>query len=162
MIFFCEDCGEKNFLTQTQLKNGKAVFKCDACNYMNSYAYQISEKKYLKKINQFFKDIQTSPEIIGSFLFHGKTGVLKNNMPDMLKESDLKILGKTITNNYLIGCSQYSDINEMTLVIANKNMIAKMIDSNLTLIIVSKIFPLSKYILDKLDHLVSDNTGQNR
>ncbi|HGY11501.1 MAG TPA: hypothetical protein ENK36_03985 [Desulfobacterales bacterium] len=128
---------------------------------MNSYAYPIS-KKNLKKIDQFFKDIQVSPEIIGSFLFHGKTGVLKNNMPDMLKESDLKVLGKTITNNYLIGCSQYPDINEMTLVIANKNMIAKMIDSNLTLIIVSKIFPLSKNILDKLEHLVSDNTGQNR
>ena len=161
MIFFCEDCGEKNILAQTQLKNGKAVFRCTACHYMNSYAYPIS-KKNLKKIDQFFKDIQASPEIIGSFLFHGKTGLLKNNMPDMLKESDLKVLGKTITNNYLIGCSQYSDINEMTLVIANKNMIVKMIDSNLTLIIVSKTFPLSKNILNKLDRLVSDSTGQNR
>ena len=135
MIFFCEDCGEKNFLTQSQLKNGKAVFRCDACDYMNSYAFQTSEKQYLKIIDPFFKDIQGAPDIIGSFLFHRKTGILKNNMPDILKEPDLLILGKTITNNYLIGRSQYPDINEMTMVIANKNMIVKMIDDDLMVII---------------------------
>ena len=45
MIFFCEDCGEKNLLEPAQFKDGKAVFRCDSCNYLNSYVFLAPEEK---------------------------------------------------------------------------------------------------------------------
>ena len=58
MIFFCEDCGEKNSLYPEQYKNGKAVFRCSTCHYMNSYNFHAPPKKtnpLLKKFMQISK-----------------------------------------------------------------------------------------------------------
>jgi len=45
MLFFCEDCGEKNFLVPKQFKDGKALFKCGSCDFFNSYVFQVSGKR---------------------------------------------------------------------------------------------------------------------
>ncbi len=37
MIFFCEDCGTRNVLTDEYIKQGIVTFRCQACNYLNSY-----------------------------------------------------------------------------------------------------------------------------
>ena len=58
MIFFCEDCGEKNFLTPKQYENERAVFRCSSCQYQNSYIFRAPEKKIpplLKKFLQISK-----------------------------------------------------------------------------------------------------------
>ena len=49
MIQFCEDCGEKNFLSSKQLRDGKAVFKCTECGYYNSYNLKPDKKPYSEK-----------------------------------------------------------------------------------------------------------------
>lgn len=154
MIFFCEDCGEKNILSPTQLKDGKAVFRCKSCRYLNSYRTQPAENPYLKKTDDDLNLLRRFPEIIGSFLFHRETGVLKNNMPGILKKNDLDILGKILTQNYWVCHAQYPDVHEMALIISNKNIMVKMIDRNLALIIACKIFPLSKNCMDQLDRMV--------
>ncbi len=154
MIFFCEDCGEKNILSPTQLKDGKVVFRCKSCRYLNSYRTKPAENPYLKKTDDDLNLLRHFPEIIGSFLFHRKTGVLKNNMPGILKKTDLNILGKILTQNYWACYAQYTDVHEMALIISNKNIMVKMIDRNLALIIVCKTFPLSKNSMDQLDCLV--------
>ena len=51
MIFFCEDCGGKNLLAPTQLKDGKAVFRCDSCDYLNSYSFSTPEEKEVLDLN---------------------------------------------------------------------------------------------------------------
>lgn len=161
MIFFCEDCGEKNILTPQQVRNGKAVFTCKVCQYMNSYAFGTDKKLSLKKENAFFKAIQPFPEITGSFLFHRRTGVLKNHMPVILQETDLKILGKILLENFWTCSSLYPDVDEMALILSGKSIVVKMIDNNLAVIITSKTFPLSKRITDQLNLLVSNDRVQN-
>ncbi|CCK80567.1 hypothetical protein [Desulfobacula toluolica] len=160
MIFFCEDCGEKNILSPTQLKDGQAVFRCKYCSYLNSYRTKSAGKVYSKQIDEDLNLFGNLPEIIGFFFFHRKTGVLKNNMPGILKKTDLDILGKILTNSYWVCHAQYQDVHEMVLIISNKNMIVKIIDSNLAFIIACKIFPLSKNSMDLLNRLVDQLVNQ--
>ena len=35
MLYFCEDCGEKNFLEPEAVHNGRITFRCRVCNYLN-------------------------------------------------------------------------------------------------------------------------------
>ncbi|MBF0378344.1 MAG: hypothetical protein HQK72_12810 [Desulfamplus sp.] len=37
LIFFCEDCGTRNRLTDENVKDGIVTFRCNTCNYLNSY-----------------------------------------------------------------------------------------------------------------------------
>ena len=46
MIQFCEDCGQKNSIDSAQIQENKAVFKCSACNYQNSYRIKLETKTY--------------------------------------------------------------------------------------------------------------------
>jgi hypothetical protein len=50
MIQFCEDCGQKNILDLTQIKQGQAVFKCRACDYHNCFHIKIEKKNYSEKL----------------------------------------------------------------------------------------------------------------
>ena len=161
MIFFCEDCGKKNILSPTQLKDGKAVFRCNACNYWNSYSVKTLEEPDLKRADAVLNRLPPFPEIIGSFLFHTATGVLTNNMPDMLNNSDLDVLGKLLTKMVSAGRSQYPDVKEMALILSSKNITVKMMNKDLAVIIVGKIFPLSKPLRDQLGQLGSTGTAQN-
>lgn len=36
MIVFCEDCGEKNLIDDSQIGETKIRFRCNACNYLNT------------------------------------------------------------------------------------------------------------------------------
>lgn len=162
MILFCEDCGEKNVLETKQVKEGKAIFICRICDYSNSYRIETTKKTFPKramagKKELLLLEIEPFPDLIGSFFFHVKTGVIKSNMPDLLKKSDLEILGKVLVKNYRLSINQYHDINEITLTIANKNMILKKVNSDLFYIMACKTFPLSKDLLDKLDLLIKDS-----
>jgi hypothetical protein len=64
MIQFCEDCGEKNFLNSAQMQAGKAVFKCTACSYYNSYNIKIDKKTYSKKLLNLSKTVGVEQYII--------------------------------------------------------------------------------------------------
>lgn len=161
MIFFCEDCGKKNDLPPAHLKQGKAVFRCKACNYSNSYRITPPKESPPKKADSFFTDIKLFPEIIGSFLFHKKKGLLNNNMPDILKKNDLVILGKLLTDTLYECCVEYPDVEEMTLKISNKFMLVKMIDLNLAVIIAGRSSPLPQNIIDRLALFVSDQQAQH-
>jgi DNA-directed RNA polymerase subunit RPC12/RpoP len=159
MIFFCEDCAEKNLLSQSHLKNGKATFRCSHCSYMNSYKIKPvdnnkdREYKGLEYVGEILNSLSRFPEIIGSFIFHKKKGVLANNMPASLKQTDLYFIAQILVKNYYYGLSQYPDVNEMVLVISNKNMMVKMINHNLAIIVVCKAFPLSREITYQMKRL---------
>ena len=51
MIQFCEDCGQKNILSISQIQDGKAVFICSSCNYHNSFRLKSAEKIYFEKLS---------------------------------------------------------------------------------------------------------------
>ncbi|NOX33812.1 MAG: hypothetical protein GXP56_08740 [Deltaproteobacteria bacterium] len=127
---------------------------------MNSYAINSINKTQVKKARTCLKRIQTFPEIIGGFLFHKKKGILKNNMPGLLKEKDLEFLGNILTQSFSAGRSCYPDANKMVLIIYKKNIVLKMIGPDLALIIVCKTYPLSKQITDQLLYLTSNHKAQ--
>jgi DNA-directed RNA polymerase subunit RPC12/RpoP len=161
MIFFCEDCGEKNLLGPAQVRERKAVFRCTVCGYPNSYPVKAVKKNYSGKPDTFFQGLKAFPEIIGSFLFHCKNGVLINQMPGILKENDLDTLGKILTESYLTCRTLYQDVTEMAFIISGKNITVKMIDNNMAVIIASRTLPLSQPVMDQLACLVSNNKTDN-
>ena len=161
MIFFCEDCGEKNDLTPEHLKQGKAVFRCRVCNYSNSYRITPPKETPPESVDSFFTEIKLFPEIIGSFLFHKKKGLLKNDMPGTLKKKDLAILGKLLADSLSICCMEYPDVEEMTLMISNKSILVKMIDVNLAVILVGNSSHLPQNIITRLARFVSDQQTQH-
>ena len=55
MIFFCEDCGGNNNLSPEQYESGKALFRCSSCHYLNSYIFQVPEKKKKPLLNKFMQ-----------------------------------------------------------------------------------------------------------
>ncbi len=64
MIQFCEDCGEKNFLNSELLQDGKAVFKCTACGYYNSYNLKTDKNIYSEKFLNLSKTVGVDQYII--------------------------------------------------------------------------------------------------
>jgi len=64
MMQFCEDCGEKNFLNSEQPRDGKAVFKCTACGYYNSYNLKPDKKTYSEKFLILSKTVGVEQYII--------------------------------------------------------------------------------------------------
>ncbi|OQY52989.1 MAG: hypothetical protein B6230_01475 [Desulfobacteraceae bacterium 4572_89] len=150
MIFFCEDCGEKNDLGKENIKNGKAVFRCVSCQYLNSYMVSAA----LKETDILLKKITSCPEVIGTFLYHKKNRVINNHMPKMLHETDLEILGRCLLNSYLTAQSLYSDINEEMVTISDKHITIQKIEPDLFIFIVSKNLPLSETVQNLLISLI--------
>ncbi|MBF0209593.1 MAG: hypothetical protein HQK64_04820 [Desulfamplus sp.] len=52
MIFFCEDCGTRNSLTDEYIKQGIVEFRCKSCNYLNSYPLPGTERQSKLEIPQ--------------------------------------------------------------------------------------------------------------
>lgn len=146
MIFFCEDCGAKNDLGEADFKNGKAVFRCCSCQYMNSYTVPAAWNK--KDI--LLKKIQSHPEIIGVFLYHGKKGIITNHMPQLLTPADLEVLGRYLSRSYLAALSHYSDIHEVMIAISDKHITIQRIGLDLFFFVVSTSLPLPEVIKELL------------
>ena len=146
MIFFCEDCGAKNDLGEADFKAGRAVFCCCSCRYMNSYIVPGA----VNETNILVEKIQSHPEIIGAFLYHGKKGAVTNHMPKILTRADLEMLGTYLSKSYLAGLSHYPDIHRVMIAISDKHITLQKIGSDLFLFVVSKSLPLPLEIEDLL------------
>lgn len=138
MIFFCEDCGEKNVLERENLHQGKARFRCSSCRYLNSYAVFSS----LESTEFLLKEIQSDPDIIGCFLYHERTCALVNHMPGILKEADLENMGHYLSQSYLAAVSGYPDIRNLTITISDKHITILRIEPHLFIFVVSNSLPL--------------------
>ena len=141
MILFCEDCGEKNQLKEADRKDGKAVFQCCVCQYMNSFAIAPGSPS----LDTLLKTIGSSPGIIGAFLFHAKTRCITHHMP-ILNKTDLEVLAVYLTHSYLTARSCYSDIHGAAIVIANKHITIQEMEPDLFIFVVSTNLPLPKTI----------------
>jgi len=64
MIQFCEDCGQKNILSITQIQEGKAVFICSSCNYHNSFRLKPAEEIYFEKLSNLSRIIGVDQYIL--------------------------------------------------------------------------------------------------
>jgi len=142
MIFFCEDCGNKNDLGKASIQGGRVVFRCHTCQYLNSYPVPSDPEK----IEDILKKIQLYPEIIGTFLYHGKNLTITNNMPQILTKADLKVLVNYLTRCCTTAQSYYPDIHEVTITISDKHITIKRIEPDLFIFIVSKTLPLPEKI----------------
>lgn len=142
MIFFCEDCGEKNDLEKENLHQGKVLFRCSSCQYSNSYAVFST----LESTDLLLKKIQSDPDIIGCFLYHERTSALINHMPGVLKENDLENMGHYLAQSYLAAVSRYPDIRNLTITISDKHITILTIEPHLFLFVVSNSLPLPKAV----------------
>ncbi|MBI9090247.1 MAG: hypothetical protein JEZ12_13605 [Desulfobacterium sp.] len=152
MIFFCEDCGEKNDLEGSAFSNGKAVFKCHACGYRNAYFFCPQEKERHRKKDRILKSICCFSEVIGGFLYDTKNGVRETRMPTSLTRADIETLGRAFSHSYTSGQSAYPDILGMYIRIADKYFMIHRVQDNLWVVIVTRTPSLPddvhKFILD--------------
>jgi len=51
LIFFCEDCGTRNRLADENVKEGIVTFRCNTCNYLNSYPLPGTTRQSTMNIN---------------------------------------------------------------------------------------------------------------
>lgn len=156
MILFCEDCGEKNELKKIYIRHGKAVFRCRLCNYLNAYALpmSISIRENIKSRDAFLKKLSRVPEIIGAFVYHEKNGIIKNQMPKLLKTTDLDILGRYLSTSFLTALSFDSNIHQMMALISDKYMTIQMIEPHVFILIACKVPLLPGIVQDYLSDVV--------
>jgi hypothetical protein len=88
MIFFCEDCGEKNLLAPPQFKNGKAVFRCSSCHYQNSYVFQVPQKKTNALLKKFMQ-ISNVSGVDQYILVNQKGKIIAHDIKDPEKTADM-------------------------------------------------------------------------
>ncbi len=138
MIFFCEDCGEKNDLDGPPLFHGRVVFKCRACGYDNAYAYSASREEGSRAGAEILKEICSFADVIGLFLYHGTRGVVDNRMPDILTRADVETLGRTFTQTYAQGLSRYIDIHGLCVVMADKHFTVHPVQAGLFVVIAAR------------------------
>ncbi len=136
MIVFCEDCGEKNLITQDQFKAGRAVFKCTACNYNNNYLLSSTHPSDNGNIIDHLKKIISIPDTLGGFVYHLEKGILKHNMPASFKKENLIGLGHILSQNLLVCLSNYSDVGRMTLYLAKRHMVVQVVETDMVIILV--------------------------
>ncbi len=152
MIFFCEECGEKNDLEGSAFSNGKAVFQCRACGYRNAYSFCPRKKEIHRDKGRILKTICSFSEVIGVFLYDTENGVRETRMPDVLTRADIEILGREFFRSYTSGQSAYPDIQGMCIRIADKYFMVHRMPDHLLVVIVTRTPTLPdavhKFILD--------------
>ena len=136
MIFFCEECGEKNDLENMPRLDGKVVFQCRGCGYKNAYSVCLPGagpncRTILKKICSF-------SQVIGLFLYHTQNGLMENQMPAILSRTDVETLGRNFTHVHGEGRSLYPDIKGMSALIGDKYFTVHMVEPLLFVVIVAK------------------------
>lgn len=136
MIFFCEECGEKNDLKDMPLVDGKVVFQCRGCGYGNAYSADKPGagpvgKSTLKKKSSF-------PQVIGLFSYHVQNGLMENQMPAILSRADVETLGQTFTHVHGDGRSLYPDIKEVSALLGDKYFTVHIIEPRLFVVLVVK------------------------
>lgn len=157
MILFCEDCGKKNELKKANIQKGKVVFRCTFCNYSNAYAIPGSMKKNFEIRNGLFEELKHFSEIIGAFLYHEKTGIIENQMPEVLQDADLDILGQSLSAAFLMAQSFDSTIHQMMAVISDKHITIQMSEPHVFILIAGKVPSLPMGVQEILSDLVFKN-----
>ena len=107
----------------------------------------------IEKADLFFKEARSFPETLGIFLYHKELGVLKHDMPEILKKADLDFVGKNLMQSYMINQSWLGDVTEMALFVADKHMVVKLMGDSLFIIIACKSAILPRTISEKLFQL---------
>jgi len=172
LIFFCEDCGEKNILKEKNIKDKNIEFICSVCKYNNCYTlpenYSQNIRKNNKNFDQDFLDkqikdllqqIKNFPQIIDIFVFHRNGTILNNNClkssdttdyerlktfnsEDLHIKQELTKIGKSLIKNYLFAQACFSDLNEVILSYNNKTIFFEKINKDLFIAVISKQFLL--------------------
>ena len=154
MIFFCEDCGAKNSLKPEQIVTGRAIFRCNTCDYSNNYLLpsinqksRIPLKKQIKK-NGFYdfllNKINALSEVTGSFVYHFDKGILVSKMPGEIREEELLILAAILSENYLLCDELYPDINRVILFLKDKIVVLRQLRGKIFIAVAVKTFPFSE------------------
>ena len=93
MIQFCEDCGQKNSIDSAQIQENKAVFKCSACNYQNSYRIKLETKTYSDKLLEL-----SNIAGVGQYILVNQTGKIAAH----------NIKNPKATGQIILSCAQNS------------------------------------------------------
>jgi transposase-like protein len=87
MILFCEDCGAKNRVDTSALKNSRAAFICSECRYKNNYFLEESgSSPSPKQRDENLSQTKGAKTVLGYFIMTREHRIVKNRMPSMLKK----------------------------------------------------------------------------
>ncbi|SLM27975.1 hypothetical protein MTBBW1_1210015 [Desulfamplus magnetovallimortis] len=138
LIFFCEDCGERNSLTPEKIQNGRVTFKCSSCKYTNSYPVpgapdkekKVSRSAYFgRKMEQKSNDsmpemlrrmvchIEMLPEVIKAFFFAPSDSMFICSLPEnSYQKNKLWSICRLLSNHYSASKSAASSpVKEISL-----------------------------------------------
>ena len=139
MIFFCEDCGQKNRVDRSLVQKGERVrFTCRECGYANAYLLPRPGNEVRVKTDRILDGIRTFSEIVGGFSYHIQKGVLSSRMPAFLEQTDIDTMGRKFTHAYIQGRSFFPDVHGIQIRIGDKYFMAHELEPGLFLVIVSR------------------------
>jgi hypothetical protein len=165
MILFCEECGEKNQISFDKINNGRIVFCCGSCQFLNDLAVdqrpkEEKVKKHPKiKINnvQFDKALNRlnlALEIYGVYLFHTVEGVIVNYMPSLFKKKQLSDIGNRLSKSFAEVEAERELVQGMSVIFPHSAINAHLVSKDLYLIIGCKTFPLSEQITTRISKTI--------
>jgi len=173
LIFFCEDCGEKNSISPEQITNDIVSFRCGSCRYYNSYPVpgkkrrsvdtEVADHAEVPEVQfdlgeitrQLIDQMNTLEEVTGIFIFYQNHVVLLSPEPEGFTKGELRSIGELLTENYHFGQKIIPDINEIMLGKKKRIIIYNSISNDLFFAVMCQSFPVSRRCRALLDRVVS-------
>lgn len=186
MIFFCEDCGGKNFIDFDTITTDIVEFRCRECSYFNRVSRpnagldteqaaapgnekngavpkrieQILEEPGVvpKKIDRILEELGALPGVTGLFIFHTKNGVTAKKNFDAVDEENLASIGSILEENYRLGQRNFRDIAGVSLILKKSALVLKKVTGDVFLALVST----SAHAAGRLEELLDSAADELR
>lgn len=61
------------------------------------------------------KELASTPDLKGAFVYQAKAGILGNTLPPTIKPSEAQAIGKALSKIHAAGCMNFPDLSDITL-----------------------------------------------
>lgn len=170
MIFFCEDCGGKNFIDFDTITTDIVEFRCRECSYFNRVsrpnagldteqaAAPGNEKNGAvpKKIDRILEELGALPGVTGLFIFHTKNGVTAKKNFDAVDDENPALIGSILEENYRLGQRNFRDIAGVSLILKKSALVLKKVTEDVFLALVSTSAHAAGRLEESLDSAVDE------
>jgi len=173
LIFFCEDCGEKNTIGPEQITDDRVAFKCGSCKYYNSYPVPGKQRSepgtenlyplrqltqsthYKKKVQPWIKQLNLLPEVDGVFIVHQETVVWQSPEAGEISGNQLAGIVQLLTKNYRLGQRHLPGSNEIVLGIKKRTVLYIEVSNDVFFSVICNVFPVARRCRALVDQAVS-------
>lgn len=161
-MFFCEDCGAKNLLTEGAIAGRTIQVRCQACQYLNTITLKGPERSApvarppeTDAIAPIVRPFLLFPGVQGCYLYQAADHRLVHVLALKTKSEVLLGLGAMIAANFAIGSASYPDLQEQVIAIEDRRVLSRRIAGSLYLILIASPLPASAEFLMALNLAVS-------